>query len=751
MHADLMKRSLLSLALALILAQTAHAALVPGSESPVTTAQLDVAAFDQSNGRIASDGTSFFAVWKDVHPYSGAEVRGSAITAEGARVHDLPIEIAGAAASDDAPAIAFGGGRYLVAWSTAGSPAEMKARFVTSDGTLSPTLTLGISTGSARPQIAFNGNVFLVLWTAPQLKLRGAIVTTAGTIATTFDAGTAELTYPEIPLVATGTTFRFVTAKIDQNGTPGSNGFPSSVHVTPIAEDGTVGNPITIAPAISPVFHLRADARGPEMVVAWSTAIGIPGNVISSVLITSLGPSAVDTFEANLLQLYDIVADSSGYLFVYGDDDSHFTRAAGTDVQTPLALPPGLSSIDDAISNGTRTLLLTRGLARFGDTHGPAGSDLYVQRLDNAPLVPLAVAPRHQVFPDLAAAGDMRLAAWSEYVGSERRVSIVAARLDANGASLDPNGIDFGIDTDFAIPPRVASDGTNWLVVWREGTNVLGTRVARNGTLMDATPFVVASDVYDSTDVAVSWDGAQYVVVFARGMFLRGLQTRIMAARVLSNGAVQSPEIALSDTNAHEAAVIASSPENGSLVVWRTGIRINGAMLSRGGTPSPVAFPAVFVVSPRPGAGWNGSFLAASPYIGPFGSQVQWHLVNALGTVTTPSTGFVSIAATGFGWASLEVEPSGDGYLLYAAGHATENVTHTTGLYVSKISSSGALVDGPAFVSSAVADFAPAIGASGASVAYARNIGHPVRQLARVFVRSIVETPREPKRRAVRK
>ena len=35
--------------------------------------------------------------------------------------------------------------------------------------------------------------------------------------------------------------------------------------------------------------------------------------------------------------------------------------------------------------------------------------------------------------------------------------------------------------------PEVAFDGTNYLVTWSDGGNILGRRVAEDGTVLDAT------------------------------------------------------------------------------------------------------------------------------------------------------------------------------------------------------------------------------------------------------------------------
>ena len=736
-----------ALSLVLAFAVSAHATLVPGSEKAVTTPVLDVAAFDQAAGQMASDGDSFLAVWIS-HTIGGSgDIHGSRVSPNGTRVDDEVLGIAATDAHEDRLAITFSGNRYFVVWST---PTALRGRFVGRDAAMSDVFEIAaLTNGLVQPQVAFNGNRLLVVWSAPP-TFRGVLVELDGTIVKTFDIAPTAQILAETALVAANGKFHFVTALTDFNGVPvDGNGFPADIGVRAIDNDGIVGERTVIAPATKPVFDLRATSTATEFLVGWSSARGIPGGTVRSVRVTASGAGAVDIAPADGMYVQDVTPSGSGFLVLYGTTTVKLVHhpGAGTPVGL-LPIPLGDSLVLDAASNGTHTFALLRGAPRPGFTFGPAGGDLDIVSLGTQTLEPLAVTPRHQSSPDIAAAGDVQLAVWCEYIGSDRRLGVVA------------NGLDLGADVFHPTVPRVASNGTDWLVVWVDAKNLYGSRVAHNGTKIDATPFLIASDIFENSELAVSWDGTQYVVIFFRGIFFRGRQASVRAARIPAQGAVTLPELLISpDTGslpgpANDYPAIASSPA-GSLVVWRAGQGppLQGALLSPGGTVTPLSFP-MLNPGPRPSVAWNhGTFLVAAPYFGLFGGQIQWHLVNAAGVITTPLSTFVNVDATPIpdhGYPTVAVEPYLDGFMLFWNGVPADALSRTASIFAARIDGGGILADGPRFVSEALVDSMPGIGASGNTVVYARKIGHATRELARVFTRDVQYVAGKPRRRAVR-
>ncbi len=733
----LFKKTLPVLPLLCLLSVSAHATLVPGIEKGVTTPTLDVPAFDQSSGHIATDGSAFLAVWIDRTISNVGDVHGARFSPDGNRLGDEVLRIAVTSADEAEVALAFGANRYLVVWS-AGT--VLRGRFIERDGTMSEVFEIApIAWAGFSLQVAFNGDRFLVTWPM-ETVFRGALLDTNGAVLKTFVIAPSAQTGYQPQTVAANGAFQFVTAITDFTRVPNENGYPHEVGLTPIDGNGTVGARVVIAPPDTPVFDLRAVSSGTDVVVAWSTAIGIPGGKVRAVRVTSGVAGTIETIPAEGMYLHDAALDGGGFFVIYGADSTKYIRRLGASTTTVLATPPTPTAVLDVASSSARTLALVRGNARLGYSLGAAGADLYVSRLDTGDIEPVVVAPRHQSLPDVAAAGDLRLAVWCEYIGSERRLGIVGSRLNADGNPLDPGGVDVHASVSYPTGPRVASNGTGWLVAWIDAAKLYVSRIAHDGTLIDAAPVEITSQVYAGSDVAVSWDGTQYVVVFLRGFAMRGLHTTVRAVRVPAQGAVTTPELTLAQESSNELTAMASGPE-GSLVVWRQGSFLQGALLSPGGTITPIAFPALSATS-RPSVAWShGTFLVAAGFRGSFGDQIQWLLVSDTGVARTPFSSFLDQTGSTSPSPTIELEAYGDAFLLFWNGSASDTV------YAARINGDGILTDAPVVLGMTLSGN---LAAAGNMVVYAHRIGHTTREIARVFAQQVLHLPGKPKRRAVR-
>ena len=79
----------------ILLATPAFAILRGTSERELLPRQLDLAESSQMSGRIASDGTSFLAVWNDAHNRDG-DILGARLAQDGTVVDSVPLVVANA-------------------------------------------------------------------------------------------------------------------------------------------------------------------------------------------------------------------------------------------------------------------------------------------------------------------------------------------------------------------------------------------------------------------------------------------------------------------------------------------------------------------------------------------------------------------------------------------------------------------------------------------------------------------------------
>jgi hypothetical protein len=135
-------------------------------------------------------------------------------------------------------------------------------------------------------------------------------------------------------------------------------------------------------------------------------------------------------------------------------------------------------------------------------------------RVLDASGIRLAPPDRYGTEPDVVHMGDRFLVAWSSGGGIE------GTRVAYDGTVMDPAGLALSPPTILIEGyPSLASDGTTALVVWaRFGTEIIGTRVTREGALVGTPGFTIAAvpeGEFNSVNLPdVAFDGLQYQVVW---------------------------------------------------------------------------------------------------------------------------------------------------------------------------------------------------------------------------------------------
>jgi hypothetical protein len=173
--------------------------------------------------------------------------------------------------------------------------------------------------------------------------------------------------------------------------------------------------------------------------------------------------------------------------------------------------------------------------------------------------------------PSIAVAGDQSFAVWyGRRTGSSW--DIYGTRIDESGTILDPAGIHLA-SADNDPMPSVASDGTNYLVVWhdREGVGtyeIYGIRVDNTGNVIDSNPIIISDAAGGQMSPKAAFDGTNYLVVWYDSR--SGSSSDIYGTRMDTNGTVlNTPGIAISTAAEDQFFPSVSFDGTNYLVVWQ--------------------------------------------------------------------------------------------------------------------------------------------------------------------------------------
>jgi len=154
------------------------------------------------------------------------------------------------------------------------------------------------------------------------------------------------------------------------------------------------------------------------------------------------------------------------------------------------------------------------------------------------------MASHAQYEPAVASNGDRYCVVWSDLrLGTE---DIWVVLVENQGYSMFPSGarlITNPLPSVDQLTPEIASDGTDFLVVWMDGRNlsttkidIYGARIMANGTFPDGTGFPISMAIEDQYRPRVAGNANGYFVVWQER-----IPNDVFGARVTSSGAVLDP------------------------------------------------------------------------------------------------------------------------------------------------------------------------------------------------------------------
>jgi hypothetical protein len=253
---------------------------------------------------------------------------------------------------------------------------------------------------------------------------------------------------------------------------------------------------ILLVAGFAPVVPARAGA--------WPAA----GSVAPARSVTLLPGDAALALAAGNQDMPQIAAGGPGYLVVWEDARTNY---AGV--------------LEGVLPDG-------------GQVSGQTLRDIYAARLDAAgqlldstPIV-VTQAARSQTRPQVAWNGQLWLVVWNteRRAGTTTTKDVLAARVSPQGVLLDstPILID-GSDGIDELTPVVASDGTNWVVAWKDedsSSKLNAARVAPGGAVLDPAGVAVVSAQFPDIPInpRLVFAGDEFLIVWSANNRIKGLR-----------------------------------------------------------------------------------------------------------------------------------------------------------------------------------------------------------------------------------
>lgn len=544
---------------------------------------------DDAQVAVAAGPSGYLAVW-----YLANTLRGARIDPSGSVLDPIGFDI-GTGNGAHRPVVAWDGSDYLVVWTTG---SEIRARTVSPSGqTGAGTLTVTSSTDSLRwPAVACSGTECLIAWWRYNVnsghRVELAVVSSGAVQQSNLPVTSAASDQSQPSVSWDGTQYLVVWSDIRRP----DGGDIYAARVTPL---GAVldGDGIAVSAAAGAETQPVVSWNGNQHFVLWrdtrsGTAQIFGARVDSAGNVQDASGLPVGT---SSLELGDPAITWNGveHLVAWTEGRSSVRAARVTvsgAIQSAFDLStPSYSSARPALAASAADVLIAWQDGRWGE------SDIYAARIIEGAIAPpgefyVSGMPSREEEPALASDGTDFFAVWRDYRGGFGDTEIYGTRLTTEGTVLDPAGIFVSRGPLLsASEPAVAWGANTYLVVWTQRTRSVGTstyqvhgaRVAADGSVLDATPFLIASEA-DEGEPDVAWNGSDFFVVWSAG--------QIHGARVTPQGQVRdTTPLRISRSSNPTARPAIGWSGQVHLVVWEhrvnEGSYVHGARLDAEGTP----------------------------------------------------------------------------------------------------------------------------------------------------------------------
>ncbi len=473
----------------------------------------------------ASDGTNFTVVWH----YRNMFLSGHGIAYRRVSHTNTPsgsetfVEAANAHSQPDI-AWSTGAGNYLI---TYGAPSGVRGNRVSPAGSLldGSGFTINNTVPGNSAAVACNGSDYLVAWThalSPSAsEVYGARVRASdATVKDPVAINIANRVIDPFGIADVGNIGTNFCVVWDDSSNPDSDtgdvfgaivlGSGLVTSIAPYSTDGT---------SATTKWWLSADAIGSTYLVAWND-----GDVRAT-LITESGlvqtPRGISICVTNSIGSVDLAASASHFMVTWLDSRGIYAArvsTAGYLYDTNGFQVNGVVYNDELVisASGTNYLVVWNGgssiLGKRVTTMGTV--------LDGSAITVANTFYGSTHNPDVASIGTNWLVVWDDIVDY---TDIRAGRVTSAGVALDTSaGFQITDLPDFQGWPRVAANGTNYLVTWVDERNgnsdIYGARLNSSGTLLDTAGIPICLDTnIQCLGIDIASDGGDFLVAWPDG------------------------------------------------------------------------------------------------------------------------------------------------------------------------------------------------------------------------------------------
>jgi hypothetical protein len=494
---------------------------------------------------IAYNGSTFVVIWRDQRNSSAtdAEIYGCRVAKNGLRMgSDVLISCdatgaSGVVGAQSNPRVSACGANSLVVWEDYrgdGVTCDIYGARLNSTGTVMDRNGIAIATGTGNqelPSVSFDGTRLLVAWRERSNRwVRGARVSTDGAVLdpSGFNislgvAGSAGISVCGYP----GAGFWVGWNSLTMGGNdaliahvPGSGTF-----------GGSAGALISLAQDDQPTYSV-AD-NGTEYAVVWSQEVNGKSSILgakvshSGVLLTS---TAVNLTGASMgYQTKPSIAwNGTEYLVAWCGNETFDTTnldIRGYRLDSALhvkdAAPIEICAASEAqttpyvASNGSKFLVA------YEDSRNALApnyyTDLYGAVVDaNGGVTAIAsgisLAAGDQRNPRIASNGTDYYVVWEDYRSG--LPLIYGVKVTTAGSVVSAVGTAMPATSTYQTTPSICFGGGNYTVTWSDSYRICGCRVSSAGTIVDTSGISIDSGLTTKSAPAAWYDGSQYQVVW---------------------------------------------------------------------------------------------------------------------------------------------------------------------------------------------------------------------------------------------